>query len=79
MGLCYAATGRHREAAESLLKAADIQPLSPYPFYHLGMAYHMLGDRKRVDKVIAQLKVFDPKVTRKLIEDTTAPQSAEAQ
>jgi len=71
MGLCHAEMGRHLEAAESLLKAALIQPFSPYPLYHLGMAYFTLGDRKKLDEVIAQLKGFDPKVTRKLIEDTT--------
>lgn len=71
MGLCFAELGLHIEAAQSLQKAADIQPLSPYPLYHLGMAYYTLGDRKKVEEVIAKLKGFDPKVARKLIEDTT--------
>lgn len=72
MGLCYAELGRHEDAALSLEKAAEIQPFSPYPLYHLGMAYFTLGNRRKVDEVIAQLKGFDPKVTRKLIEDTSS-------
>lgn len=74
MGLCYAELGRHDDAARSLEKAAEIQPLSPYPLYHLGMAYFTLGHREKVDGVIAKLKGFDPKVTRRLIEDTTSPE-----
>ena len=72
MGLCHASLNRHDEAARALEQAAVLQPLSPYPWYHLGMAYHTLDNRKKVDEVIAHLNTFDPKVTRKLINDTTS-------
>lgn len=69
MGLCYAAQGRHDEAARALQKAAELQPMNPYAWYNLGMAYHALNDPDQVKAVIERLSGFDPKMTRKLVQD----------
>ncbi len=71
MGMCHAALGRHEEAAKALEEAATLQPMNPYAWYQLGMAHHVLRNADKVKEVIEYLFRFDPKMTRKLIQDTS--------
>ena len=70
LGLAYAQLGRHREAAEALEQAATLQPMNHHAWYQLGMALHVTGNRQRFEQVIMHLLRFDPKATRRLIQDS---------
>lgn len=70
MGMCHASLGRHEEAAKALEEAATLQPMNPYAWYQLGMAHHALHNPDKIKEVIEYLFRFDPKMTRKLIQDT---------
>lgn len=70
MGLLHATLGRHDQAAEAFQKAAELQPMNPHAWYGLGMAHHLQGHTDKVAEAIARLEQFDPKMTKKLIEDT---------
>lgn len=82
MGLALAAQGLHDSAATALEKAAELQPMNPHAWYAMGMAYHTMGNKAKVDEIIAHLGRFDPKMTQQLMRETgrinqspTAPQS----
>ena len=70
LGLAYAQLGRHREAAEALEQAATLQPMNQHAWYQLGMALHTTGNTARFEQVVMHLLRFDPKATRRLIQDT---------
>jgi tetratricopeptide (TPR) repeat protein len=69
-GLAHAKLGQHREAAEALEQAATLQPMNPHAWYQLGMALHTTGNTDRFEQVVMHLLRFDPKMTRRLIQDT---------
>ena len=64
--------GRHEEAAQALEQAANLQPMNPHAWYALGMAHHTLGDAAKVKYVALHLVRFDPRMTRRLIQDSGA-------
>jgi tetratricopeptide (TPR) repeat protein len=70
LGLAHAQLGQHREAAEALEQAATLQPMNPHAWYQFGMALHATGNRDRFDQVVMHLLRFDPKATRRLIQDS---------
>ena len=70
LGLAYAHLGRHREAAEALEQAATLQPMNHHAWYQLGMALHATGNTERFEQVVMHLLRFDPKATRRLIQDS---------
>jgi len=70
LGLAHAQLGRHREAAEALEQAATLQPMNHHAWYQLGMALHTTGNTERFEQVVMHLLRFDPKMTRRLIQDT---------
>lgn len=70
LGLAHAQIGRHREAAEALEQAATLQPMNHHAWYQLGMALHATGNTERFEQVVMHLLRFDPKATRRLIQDT---------
>jgi len=70
LGLAHAQLGQHREAAEALEQAATLQPMNPHAWYQLGMALHKTGDSARFEQVVMHLLRFDPKATRRLIQDS---------
>ncbi|MGH9576167.1 MAG: tetratricopeptide repeat protein, partial [Terriglobales bacterium] len=72
LGLAQAALGRHREAAAALHEAATLQPMNPHAWYALGMAHHALGEATKLKEVALHLVRFDPKMTRRLIQDSGA-------
>lgn len=69
LGLAHAALGQHENAATALREAATLQPMNPHAWYQLGMAYHTLNKPGKVDEVVMHLFRFDPKMTRRLIQD----------
>lgn len=72
LGLAHAALGQHREAAEALREAATLQPMNPHAWYALGMAHHALAEPAKVKEVALHLVRFDPRMTRRLIQDAGA-------
>ena len=73
LGLAYAALGRHREAAEALKQAATLQPMNPARLVRRSAwRYHALGEPGKLKEVAAHLVRFDPKMTRRLIQDAKA-------
>jgi len=69
MGLAHAHLGRHEEAAAALHEAAALQPMNPHAWYALGMAYHALNRPAKVKEVVMHLVRFDPRMTRRLIQE----------
>jgi tetratricopeptide (TPR) repeat protein len=70
MGLAFVVLKQDTQAINAFREAAKLQPMSPYPKYKMGMAYHRLNQTDKVADVIQQLNEFDPKMTKKLIDDT---------
>jgi tetratricopeptide (TPR) repeat protein len=70
LGLAHAQLGQHREAAAALEQAATLQPMNHHAWYQLGMALHVTGNTARFEQVVMHLLRFDPKATRRLIQDT---------
>jgi tetratricopeptide (TPR) repeat protein len=69
MGLALAALARHHEAAAALEEAARLQPMNPYAWYHLGMAYHVSGQPAKREETVAHLERFDPRMAERLRQD----------
>jgi tetratricopeptide (TPR) repeat protein len=70
LGMAHAGLGQHQEAAAALEEAAKLQPMNPHAWYALGMALHATGNRERFDATVMHLLRFDPKMTRRLIQDS---------
>ena len=70
LGLSHAHLGQHEEAAKALHEAATLQPMNPHAWYALGMAYHSIGARAKFNEVARHLVRFDPRMTRRLINDS---------
>ena len=70
MGLALAAQNQHEAAAKALEKAAELQPMNPHAWYAMGMAYHTMGNKAKVDEIVAHLGRFDPKMTQQLMRET---------
>lgn len=70
LGLAHAALGQHAEAAAALQQAATLQPMNPHAWYALGMALHANGEPDRVKEVALHLLRFDPRMTRRMIQDS---------
>lgn len=70
MGLAHATLGEHRQAMEAFEKAARLQPMSGPVWYQLGMASHHANDPDRLHQVIHHVNRFDPKMARRLINET---------
>ena len=70
MGLVYVGLKQGDKPIETFREAATLQPMSPYPWYEMGMAHHRLNRPGKVVEVIERLNPFDPKMTKKLIDDT---------
>jgi tetratricopeptide (TPR) repeat protein len=70
LGLAHAKLGQHREAAEALEQAATLQPMNHHAWYQFGMALHATGNTERFEQVVIHLLRFDPKATRRLIQDS---------
>jgi tetratricopeptide (TPR) repeat protein len=75
LGLAYTAQGRLEAAAEAFENAATLQPMNPHAWYNLGMTYYTLRNQDKVSEIIGHLNRFDPKMTKKLIQDTGGNQS----
>jgi tetratricopeptide (TPR) repeat protein len=70
MGLAHATLGEHREAMEAFERAARLQPMSAPVWYQLGMACHHAHETDRLHQVIHHLNRFDPRMARRLIQET---------
>ena len=70
LGLAHAHLGQHREAAEALEHAATLQPMNHHAWYQFGMALHATGNTERFEQVVMHLLRFDPRATRRLIQDS---------
>jgi seryl-tRNA synthetase len=58
---------------ESILdEAVKADPKDPHAWYALGMAHHTLGEGEALREVARHLLRFDPKMARRLIQDTGA-------
>jgi len=70
LGVAHAQLGQHGEAAKALEQAATLQPMNHHAWYQFGMALHATGNTERFEQVVMHLLRFDPKATRRLIQDT---------
>ncbi len=59
------------DAAAALERAAHLQPMNPFAWYYLGMAYHTLGERTKLEETAAHLDRFDPRMAQRLLRDAS--------
>ena len=62
---------RQRYSQSALRVAAGLWPSSGLIHYHLGLAYHALGDQAGVSSICSALIIIDPDMARRLADDTT--------
>lgn len=58
--LSLMALERYQEAKQSLQRAIDLQPMSPYGYYQLATLYHRIGEEKSCIKTVKHLSTFEP-------------------
>lgn len=58
--LSLMALERYAEAKQSLQRAIDLQPMSPYGYYQLATLYHRTGEEKSCIKTVKHLSTFEP-------------------
>lgn len=76
LGLGLSKLGKHTEAVQALQQAAALEPMNPHVWYLLGMTHYTLHQADDLKAVILHLHRFDPKMTRRLIQDAERPDLA---
>ena len=69
LALVLIRTDRLIEAIDALKTNIKLQPMSPFGFYQLGMTYHHVGRAADAQKVIDDLRKFEPKYAAGLARD----------
>jgi tetratricopeptide (TPR) repeat protein len=68
--LSLMALDRNIEAKASLERTVDLQPMSPYGYYHLAHLQFRMGDEKAYRKTTRKLHTFEPKLAVQLQTET---------
>lgn len=68
--LSLMALNRNEEAKAALERTVDLQPMSPYGFYHLAVLQFKMGDEKAYRKTTRKLGSFEPKLAVQLQRET---------
>jgi tetratricopeptide (TPR) repeat protein len=68
--LSLMALGRNEEARAALQRTVELQPMSPYGFYHLAVLQFKMGDEKAYRKTTRKLGSFEPKLAVQLQRET---------
>jgi tetratricopeptide (TPR) repeat protein len=55
-GRVYLATGRNQEAAAALLRAIELGPMDPAPYYQLGRLYQKLGKTELARELLGRMQ-----------------------
>ena len=71
LALSLIATARFDEAIAPLKRNIELQPMSPHGFMALARLYFRLGDRGQCEKLMRQLKAFDPQSAAALEDETS--------
>jgi tetratricopeptide (TPR) repeat protein len=76
LGLCLQESGDFAKSVVPLEHAARLQYFNPHAGYHLALAWHKLGERKKVDAEYLRVKSFDPKMAAQMNRDFGSHASA---
>jgi tetratricopeptide (TPR) repeat protein len=68
--LSLMALERNQEAKAALQRTVDLQPMSPYGYYHLAVLQFKMGDEKAYKKITRKLGSFEPKLALQLQQET---------
>ena len=68
--LSLMALGRNEEARAALQRTVELQPMSPYGYYHLAVLQFKMGDEKAYRKTTRKLGSFEPKLAVQLQRET---------
>jgi tetratricopeptide (TPR) repeat protein len=68
--LSLMALQRNEEARAALQHTVELQPMSPYGFYHLAVLQFKMGDEKAYRKTTRKLGSFEPKLAVQLQRET---------
>ena len=68
--LSLMALERNQEAKAALQRTVDLQPMSPYGYYHLAVLQFKMGDEKAYQKITRKLGSFEPKLALQLQQET---------
>jgi tetratricopeptide (TPR) repeat protein len=61
---------RNEEAKAALQRTVELQPMSPYGYYHLAVLQFKMGDEKSFKKITRKLSGFEPKLALQLQQET---------
>ncbi|MFM1826802.1 MAG: hypothetical protein RLY67_183 [Pseudomonadota bacterium] len=68
--LSLMALDRNIEAKAALERTVDLQPMSPYGYYHLAHLQFRMGDEKAYRKTTRKLSSFEPKLAVQIQKET---------
>lgn len=70
-GLALVLIRTHRlvEAVDALRTNIKLQPMSPYGYYQLGMTQHHLGNTSEAQRIVEELRHFEPRYAATLARD----------
>lgn len=68
--LSLMALNRNEEARAALQRTVELQPMSPYGYYHLAVLQFKMGDEKAYRKTTRKLGSFEPKLAVQLQRET---------
>jgi tetratricopeptide (TPR) repeat protein len=68
--LSLMALDRNEEARAALQHTVELQPMSPYGYYHLAVLQFKMGDEKAYRKTTRKLGSFEPKLAVQLQRET---------
>lgn len=72
LGICLQELGDFAGSVEPLQEAARLQFFNPHAGYHLGLAWHRLGEQEKCAAELERVKSFDPNMAAQMHRDFVA-------
>ena len=69
LGICLQELGDFAGSVEPLQEAARLQYFNPHAGYHLGLAWHKLGQQEKCAAEFERVKSFDPRMAEQMQRD----------
>lgn len=69
LGICLQEMGDFAGSVEPLQEAARLQYFNPHAGYHLGLAWHRLGQQEKCSAEFERVKSFDPRMAEQMQRD----------
>jgi len=70
LGLALLRLGKRDEAMQALKRNTELQPMSPYGWYHLARAHADSQQPEEARRIIRHLQGFEPRIAAQLERET---------